>query len=191
MDSGGWLHIILNFTLHVHLLITPETSDGLGKTLQSLGRRYVQHFNYKYQRTGTLWEGRYKSALIDTDQYLLTCYRYVEMNPVRAGMVSTPGDYPWTSYYFNALGKSDSLVSPHPLYRVLGGTADERCLAYRTLFRNHIGVAVLDEIRDMTNTEWVIGNNRFAGRVAELLGQQTRPRTRGGDRKSEKFRGKR
>ena len=185
------LHAYVLMTNHVHLLITPETCDGLGKTLQSLGRRYVQHFNYKYQRTGTLWEGRYKSALIDTDQYLLTCYRYIEMNPVRAGMVSTPGKYPWTSYHFNALGRPDSLFSPHPLYRVLGGTPDECCSAYRALFRNHIGAAVLDEIRGKTNTEWVIGNDRFSCRMTELLGQQTRPRTRGGDRRSEKFRGKR
>ncbi|HAJ92340.1 MAG TPA: transposase [Gammaproteobacteria bacterium] len=184
------LHAYVLMTNHAHLLITPATDDGLGKTLQSLGRRYVQNFNDKYQRTGTLWEGRYKSALIDTERYLLTCYRYIEMNPVRAGMVSTPGEYPWTSYHFNALGTSDSLVSPHPLYLRLGGAADERYSAYRALFHHHVGTDVLDKIRNMTNTEWIIGNDRFAGRVAQLLGRQTRPRARGGDRKSEKFRGK-
>ncbi len=182
--SHCYLHAYVLMTNHVHLLITPDTGDGLGKALQSLGRRYVQNFNYKYQRTGTLWEGRYKSAMIDTERYLLTCYRYVELNPVRAGMVHSPGEYPWTSYHFNALGKPNGFISPHPLYLRLGGTAAERHSAYRALFRNLIDTVVLDEIRSMTNTEWVIGNDRFAQRVAELLGRQTRPKVRGGDRKS-------
>src|ERR1017187_9011678 len=96
------VHAYVLMTNHVHLLVTPETESSLSKTMQSIGRRYVQYFNHVYGRTGTLWEGRYKSTLIDSERYLLTCMRYIELNPVRAEMLAHPGDYPWSSYRANA-----------------------------------------------------------------------------------------
>jgi putative transposase len=104
------IHAYILMTNHVHLLMTPETVTGISKTMQSLGRSYVQYFNWRYQRTGTLWEGRYKASVLDTECYLLTCYRYIEMNPVRAGMVDHPQDYRWSSHACNAAGHTDPLV---------------------------------------------------------------------------------
>jgi putative transposase len=117
---GCQIHAYVFMTNHVHLLMTPQTEDGIGKVMQSVGRRYVQYFNFTYGRTGTLWEGRYKATLIDTERYLLTCYRYIELNPVRAGLVAGPGEYPWSSYGANALGRYDPLVTLHGQYLGLG-----------------------------------------------------------------------
>jgi putative transposase len=127
------VHAYVLMTNHVHLLVTPATETSLSKTLQSIGRRYVQYFNFTYQRTGTLWEGRYKSTLIDSERYLLTCMRYIEMNPVRAEMVAHPSEYTWSSYRANAQGNADVLLAPHELYQRLGRTEDERQSAYRQL----------------------------------------------------------
>ena len=132
------LHAYVLMTNHVHLLMTPHTENGLSKVMQSLGRIYVQYFNYRYKRTGTLWEGRYKATLLDSERYLLTCYRYIELNPVRAGMVSDPAEYPWSSYCENALGKDTHKLKPHDLYCRLGQTKEERTQAYQILFESHI-----------------------------------------------------
>jgi putative transposase len=99
------LHSYVLMTNHVHLLITPMTETGIGKVMQSLGRSYVQYVNFRHRRTGTLWEGRYRATLLDSERYLLTCHRYIELNPVRAGMVADPAAYPWSSYRHNALGE--------------------------------------------------------------------------------------
>jgi putative transposase len=101
---------------HIHLLATPEDEQSLPRTMQSVGRRYAQYFNRTYHRSGSLWEGRYKSGLVDSDRYLLACYRYIELNPVRADVVGRPEDYPYSSYHANALGKPDGLVTPHSIY---------------------------------------------------------------------------
>ena len=119
------IHAYVMMTNHVHLLITPITETGISKVMQSLGRRYVQHVNFKYRRTGTLWEGRYRATLLDSERYLLSCQRYIELNPVRAGMVKHPGEYPWSSYRCNALGEPDELVSAHELLRRLGENPTE------------------------------------------------------------------
>ena len=148
------LHAYVLMTNHVHLLITPQTIDGVSKVMQSIGRYYVQYFNYTYDRTGTLWEGRYKATLIDSEAYLLTCSRYIELNPVRAKMVSHPSEYPWSSYQSNALGKDNSLITFHLLYKRLGKTGEERQKNYRQLFRLHIADKTLVEIRDATNKAW-------------------------------------
>jgi len=174
-------------TNHVHLLITPQTIDGISKVMQSIGRYYVQYFNYTYDRTGTLWEGRYKATLIDSEAYLLTCSRYIELNPVRAKMVSHPSEYPWSSYQSNALGKDNSLITFHLLYKRLGKTGEERQKNYRQLFRLHIAAKTLVEIRDATNKAWVLGNDRFKNKVEKLTLRQAKPRIRGGDRKSKEF----
>jgi REP-associated tyrosine transposase len=108
------VHAWVFMTNHVHLLVTPETRDGVSRMMQMLGRYYVRYFNYTYQRTGALWEGRFKSCVVDSEEYLLICQRYIELNPVRAGMVNSPCEYTWSSYKANGLGKPASLWTPHP-----------------------------------------------------------------------------
>lgn len=182
------LHAYVLMTNHVHLLITPQVANGIGKVMQMLGRYYVQYFNYTYERTGTLWEGRYRATLLDSEQYLLTCMRYIELNPVRAGMVEHPRDYPWSSYHDNALGHEDERLVPHELYRRLGATAKERQAAYRALFRCHITARTLEDLREATNKAWILGNDRFRARVESQLNRRGSPKVRGGDRKSTEYR---
>lgn len=184
---GCQLHAYVLMTTHVHLLITPDEEQSLAKAIQMLGRYYVQYYNYRYQRTGTLWEGRYKATLIDSEAYLLTCMRYIELNPVRAGMVSHPSEYPWSSYRHNALGQTDDLVTPYLEYRRLGKTEEERQAAYRQLFKNRIPETSIAEIREATNKAWVLGNDRFKQRIQAKLDRRVEPKAKGGDRKSEKF----
>ncbi|MBL4775227.1 MAG: transposase [Mariprofundus sp.] len=181
------LHAYVLMTNHVHLLMTPLTAQGIAKVMQSLGRYYVQYFNYQYKRTGTLWEGRYKSTLLDSEMYLLTCYRYIEMNPVRAGMVDHPSDYPWSSYACNAVGKANLMLSPHDLYLQLGDNDAARQSSYRALFDTHLDMRELNEIRNATNKSWVLGSDRFKERIEVLTARQAQPKPRGGDRKSKQY----
>ena len=186
--NGCHIHAYVLMTNHVHLLVTPQTEHGIGKMMQSLGRYYVQYFNKKYKRTGTLWEGRYKATLIDTGEYLLTCMRYIELNPVRAkGMVSKPSDYLWSSYSFNALGKDDNLITPHIEYKRLGATEKTRQSAYSKLFRISIPDITLNNIREATNKAWVLGNSRFKSRISKKLNRSVESSGQGGDRKSDNF----
>lgn len=180
------LHSYVLMTNHVHLLMTPKIKGAISKIMQMLGRYYVQYFNHQYLRTGTLWEGRYKATLLDSEQYLLVCSRYIELNPVRAGMVKYPEDYPWSSFAFNALGKDNALLTPHPLYNALGADATERLIAYRALFEHQVFERTFEEIRDATNKAWVLGDNRFQDEVERLLQRQAKPKPRGGDQRSEK-----
>jgi putative transposase len=181
------LHAYVLMTNHVHLLITPQEEAGIGKAMQTLGRYYVQYYNYTYQRTGTLWEGRYKATLIDSDAYLLTCMRYIELNPVRANMVSHPSEYPWSSYRCNALGQANELVTPHREYSHLGKTGEARQAAYRQLFKHRLPESSVEEIREATNKAWVLGSDRFKQRIQKQLDRRVEPSAKGGDRKSEKF----
>ncbi len=173
------IHAYVLMTNHVHLLVTPRSAGALGTLLQSVGRRYVQYFNDTYQRTGTLWEGRYRATLIDSASYLLTCYRYIELNPVRAQMVAHARDYPWSSYRAHAEAAVDEVISEHRLYRRLGKTAEERQAAYRQLFKSHLGEAVLEEIREATNKAWVLGGERFKDKIETLAQRRTRPLPKG------------
>ncbi len=177
------IHAYVFMTNHVHLIMTPERENSIAKVLQSVGRRYVQYFDFAYQRTGTLWEGRYKATLIDTERYLLTCYRYIELNPVRANMVTHPSAYRWSSYRANALGQHDPLLTPHAEYLALGSRHDERQAAYRTLFEVHLDDMTLAEIREATQKAWVLGNDRFKDGIERLLQRRTRPLPRGGDQR--------
>jgi putative transposase len=181
------IHAYVLMTNHVHLLVTPRTVDGISKMIQMQGRYYVQYFNYTYRRSGTLWEGRYKASLIDSEAYALTCYRYIELNPVRANMVENPAEYPWSSYRGNALGINDKLLTPHPLFLALGGSDDERQAAYRALFEGHFDEQTLDELRSSINKAWVLGSDRFKSMVEAQLNRRASPLPKGGDRKSEKF----
>lgn len=182
------VHAYVLMTNHLHLLITPNEEEGVSKAMQMLGRYYVQYFNYCYRRTGTLWEGRYKATLIDSEAYLLTCMRYIELNPVRAGMVDHPSQYPWSSYHHNARGEPDALITPHLEYRRLGKTNPDRQAAYRQLFKHHISEGDATEIRDATNKAWVLGSDQFKQRIQKLLERRVEPQARGGDRKSQAFR---
>lgn len=178
-------------TNHIHLLVTPTFADGLGKMLQMVGRHYVQYFNRRYQRTGTLWEGRYKASLVDSERYLLTCYRYIELNPVRANIVQRPAEYEWSSYRSNALGESSDLVTPHELFERLGRSASERHGVYRELFATEIPEEDLVKIRDSVNKGWVLGSGGFVQWVERLTQRPACRQPRGGDRKSEAFRRRR
>ena len=173
------IHAYVLMTNHVHLLVTPTDEESLPKTLQSLGRRYVQYFNTTHQRTGTLWEGRYRATLIESETYLFTCSRYIELNPVRAEMVSQPQDYRWSSYAYHATGQLNPLLTPHPLYQRLGSTAEARQQAYRALFRHHLSGETLDAIREATNKAWVLGNDTFKDRLAKKLERRVSPLPRG------------
>lgn len=168
------IHAYVLMTNHVHLLVTPMQEQGIAEMMQALGRRYVYYINKTYRRTGTLWEGRYKASLIDSEAYLLTCMRYIELNPVRAEMVSHPGEYKWSSYGTNAQGRADALLSPHPLYTALGTTAAERQHAYRELFRHHLDNDLLHEIREALNHELVLGRSYFKDKIEAMTQRQTR-----------------
>ena len=182
------IHAYVLMTNHVHLLITPHTETGIGKTLQSIGRYYVQYFNHCYKRTGTLWEGRYKATLIDSEGYLLTCMRYIELNPVRANnMVNHPSEYPWSSYRSNALGQEDAFVTPHREYKRLGAASAARQSAYRQLFSALIPNQTLDEIREATNKAWMLGSRQFQKRIEKQIDRPARSSGHGGDRKSELY----
>ena len=182
-DTGCQLHAWVLMTNHVHLLLTPERADAVPKLLISLGRRYVQYINRTYGRTGTLWDSRYKSSLIDAEAYLLSCMRYIELNPVRAGMVTDPAHYRWSSYRHNGLGQGDALLTPHPLYRTLAKDDDERRAAYRALFRPQLDEEAIDDIRLALNQSQPLGGSRFHARIAELTGEPREARPRGRPRK--------
>jgi putative transposase len=128
------IHAYVLMTNHVHLLVTPSGLDGLSRLMKNVGERYVPRFNRAHGRTGTLWEGRFRSNLVQTESYLFTCQRYIELNPVRADLVAHPGDYRWSSYATNATGSPSNLVTPHPLYMSLGQDPQERADAYRSMF---------------------------------------------------------
>jgi putative transposase len=154
--------------------MTPMVDHGISQLMQALGRRYVVYINNTYKRTGTLWEGRYKSSLIDSDRYLLTCMRYIELNPIRANMVNHPGEYKWSSYPANAQGEKDPLIENHPLYVELGSSSEGRQAAYRELFRHHLDNDTVHEIRDALNHEIVLGRSYFKDKIEEITKRQTR-----------------
>jgi|SRR5215204_1344955 len=176
------LHAYVLMTNHVHLLMTPMTGSGIGDVMQSVCRRYVRRFNDTYQRTGTLCQGRYKATVVDTEQYLCACYRYVELNPVRAGIVAAPHEYRWSSYAANALGTTDPLVIPHERYDALGRDGRTRQAAYRALFGEALSDSTLADIRHATNTGWALGSKRFRDEVAVLLARRTEPAAKGRQR---------
>jgi putative transposase len=167
-DHGVAIHAYALMTNHVHLLATPELASSMPRMMQSVGRIYVRYFNAAYGRTGTLWEGRYKAAIVDSDAYLLACMRYVELNPVRARLVASPGDFPWSSFRANARGAADALVEPHALYRQMGNSPQERQAAYRDLFNSTPSSDECCLIRDATQHAWALGGEAFRRRVAEL-----------------------
>ena len=165
------LHAYVFMTNHIHLLATPGAENSISKVFQSVGRRYVQYFNFNYKRSGTLWEGRYRATVVDSERYLLTVMRYIELNPVRANMVAHPRDYAWSSYAYNAGGEAGANVNwlvAHREYLRLGRTAQERQEAYRQLFKAAVPRDDLAAIRDCTHKGWALGSERFTKKIEAL-----------------------
>jgi putative transposase len=181
------IHAYVYMTNHVHLLVTPSTRQGISRMMQSAGRRYVRYINDVYTRSGTLWEGRFKSALIDSDRYLLACSRYIEMNPVRARMTDLPQDYRWSSYRHNAMGEADPMLSPHALYQALGIGPAERQMAYRRLFKETLAENDLLALRKATNDCTLLGSDIFQTEIAAMLARRVKKHAHGGDRRSERY----
>ena len=176
---GVEIHAWVFMTNHVHLLATPREQAAISKMMQYLGRVYVRYFNQAYQRTGTLWEGRFKSCIVQEETYFLGCQRYIELNPVRAGMVLEPEDYTWSSYRTNAYGVRSSIVTAHAVYMGLGGTTEERLSCYRSLFENQINRTKIEDIRTSLNQGLVLGDQRFKDQIQAITGQRTQLRKPG------------
>jgi putative transposase len=178
---GLQIHAWVFMHNHLHLLATPCDAQSLPRTMQSVGRRYAQYFNRCYHRSGALWEGRYKAALVDTERYLLACYRYIEMNPVRAGIARRPEDYPYSSFHANGLGKPDSLLTAHATYLQLMGIQETESVgldgapreAYLRLFDQAQSIKELTGIRRGTEKGIGIGQAEFLLRVARLASGNT------------------
>jgi len=177
------IHAWVLMTNHVHLLCTPKADGAISSMMQALGRKYVRYFNYTYGRTGTLWEGRYKACLVQDNNYLLAVHRYIELNPVRAGMVDDPADYVWSSYSCNALGDMNDLYTPHSLYTGLANNALSRQQNYRNLFADHFDGQLLNKIRSTVNKGLALGDGRFVEQLERLTNQRLSPARRGRPKK--------
>ena len=178
------VHAYCLMTNHVHLLVTPQTTDGCTGLMRDLGQRYVQYFNRCHQRSGTLWEGRFRSCLVESSRYVLACYRYIELNPVRAQMVDHPSGYLWSSYAINGGMRSDPLVSQHPEFLALGSTTAVRHAAYRGLLEERLDPDLHRAIRDATSGGYPLASQRFKDSVLGPLGVRTEPGKSGRPAKS-------
>ncbi len=170
---GCQVHAYCLMTNHVHLLLTPTHENSLGGMMKALSQRFVQYVNRTYRRTGTLWEGRFRSCLMQDDAYVLACYRYIELNPVRAGMVAHPADYRWSSYRANAQGEIDQVLAPQTLYLAQGADETTRQAAYREMFRHELEPGLVDEIRLATNGNFALGDSVFTAQIEQALGRRT------------------
>jgi putative transposase len=180
---GCAVHAYVLMTNHVHLLVTPAEAGAVGAMMQDIGRRYVRIINSIHGRTGTLWEGRFKASLIDSEYYLLTCHRYIECNPVRAHMVPYAAAYPWSSHVHYMGSRVDRLVTAYPQYRALGASEDERRAAFQSLCATPLEQRVLEQIRTAINTDSAFGSERFMQEAEGQLGRSVRPPQRGRPRK--------
>ena len=163
------LHAYVLMTNHVHLLVTPSEKESVSRLMQYIGRWYVPYINNKYNRSGTLWEGRYKSNMIQAEAYLFACMRYIELNPVRASMVKKPLEYKWSSYHHNALEKTDELITEHALYRELSTDVAARKQTYRSLFQAHIPDIETNEIRNSWQSGTPLVNDQFKEQIEKQL----------------------
>lgn len=191
VETGCIIHAYALMTNHVHLLISPKRRQSPGLLMKAVGQRYVQHINRTYERRGTLWEGRYRSCLVQSETYLLRCQTYIELNPVRAGMVTEAGRYRWSSYLANAHGEYDRLVEPHPVFTSLGCDDARRQEAYRALCHDLLDAGVIGDIRHATNGNFAFGDPLFAQKMSTesgkraipgLPGRPPRPLARGGQK---------
>lgn len=172
---GCTMHAYCLMTNHVHLLLTPNTAESCTALMRDLGQRYVPYFNSRHGRTGTLWEGRFRSCIAESARYVLACYRYIELNPVRAGMASDPAGYPWSSYAVNSGVRSDPFLAPHPEFSALAAEGEKRHRAYRALFDDQMDEPLLRAIRDATNAGYPLASDAFKSRVLAPLGWKTAP----------------
>ena len=170
--SGCKIHAWCLMSNHVHLLVSPQEQSSAGSLMKGIGQRYVQYVNRTYGRSGTLWEGRFRSCLVQSESYVLACYRYIEMNPVRAKMVTHPAEYRWSSYRANAQSEFSCCITPHAQYLSLGGPNTSTAEAYRELFRNELGIGLVDQIRAATNGNYVLGGSRFANEIEAVIGRR-------------------
>jgi putative transposase len=178
---GVAVHAYCLMTNHIHFLVTPEQPESISRVTRVVGSRYAYYFNKSYNRTGTVWEGRHKSSLVQSDRYFLTCSRYIELNPVTAGMVTKPGDYKWSSYLVNAWGGESNLIQ-HDEYLRLGVDIESRCYAYRELFKCHLSDQDIHLIENASDFCHPVSNNRFLRQIENKynikLGQSVRGRPR-------------
>lgn len=165
-EGGCALHAYCLMTNHVHLLVTPSEPRACARLMRNLGQRYVQYFNRRYHRSGTLWEGRFRSCLVDSASYVLACHRYIERNPVRAGMVASAADYPWSSHAGNSGQALNTLLAPHPEYLALGLDVPSRHAAYRALLDGSDEPAFVAAVRDATNGGFALVGEALKTRLA-------------------------
>ncbi len=180
---GVAIHAWVLMTNHVHLLLTPAVPADASRLMQALGRRYVGHVNHDHNRTGTLWEGRFRACPVHAESYFLNCMRYIELNPVRCGMVDDPGDYPWSSYRANALGVKDPLLTAHSVYEGLGATETVRQIAYRALCGSPPSASTLAEIRTSTSAGYLLSSPTFRNQLEVSCGSPLGPARRGRPKK--------
>jgi len=186
--SDCHLHAYVIMSNHLHLLITPADKGQLSRFMQTMANRYVRFFNATRNRTGTIWEGRFKSCLIDSENYFFTLYRYIEMNPVKANMVKDVADYPWSSYRHNALGEEDILITEHKLYQNLAESSALRAENYQKIFDTLNTSGQEQQITEATMRGEVYGTSEFHHKISQLISRATRLAAHGGDRKSESYR---
>jgi len=175
-EFGVAIHSYVLMSNHFHLLATPETAEGIPRMMQAVGRRYVRLFNQKQARTGTLWEGRYKSTIIQAERYLLACMVYIDLNPVRAGLVGDPRAYPWSSHGHYVGLRQDKLVTPHPLYWELGNTPFARDAAYAELVASGLSARQTQQLSQSALKGWALGEPDY---VADLQRRTARRVTKG------------
>ncbi len=183
IKHGVKIHAYVLMTNHIHLLATADTNTGISQLMQQIGRFYVPYVNFKYNRTGTLWEGRFKSSLVADNIYLLACMRYIEMNPVRAKMVTSPQKYKWSSYHSNVRGTYDPLISEHVSYKALARSRKKQQETYRDLFLEHLDEKTLNEINNCVQTGTPLGDNKFRSQIESKLKIKVGYNTRGRPKK--------
>jgi len=184
--SDSQVHAFVLMTNHVHLLATGHGPGGLSRLIQSLGRRYSRYVNRAHERTGTLFEGRFRSSIVDSDRYLFACMRYIELNPVRAGIVDDPGDYPWSSFRENAGFEAFGWLAPRNEYFALAEDAAACAMAYRALFARPLDAEEIDAIRNSIRKRCPLGPEGFLRRIGMALGRRVEPMPQGRPRKSGK-----
>jgi putative transposase len=180
---GVSVHAYVLMDNHVHLLVTPPTSDALSKAMQTLGRRYVSSYNRRHGRTGTLWEGRFRGTVIESERYFLTVMRYIELNPVRAGWVHRADEWRWSSAIHHLGGRRDPLVIDHPLYWGLGNTPFDREAAYRAALEQGLGESEIKVLTEAAAKGWVLGSAAFLQSLSQVTNRPLVARKRGRPRK--------
>ena len=173
---GLYIHAYVLMTNHVHLLVSPASEQALPKALRDVNWHYTRHINAAHDRSGSLWDGRYKACIVEADTYLIACCRYIEFNPVRAGLAQGPASYRWSSHKANAEGATNPLLTPHPLYTKLGNTPADRAAAYREMCKAELPESTVHAIRTATNGGWALGKDAFAEKVGRHAGRNMAPR---------------